>query len=852
MTLEAGSKLGPYEIVASIGVGGMGEVYRARDPRVGREVAIKVSAERFSERFEREARAVAALNHPNICTLYDVGPDYIVMELVEGETLEDRIKQCAIPLEEALTIARQIADALEAAHEKGIIHRDLKPGNIKIRPDGMVKVLDFGLAKVAETQSVSLSNSPTISLAATQEGVILGTAGYMSPEQARGKPVDKRVDIWAFGVILYEMLTGKRLFEGDTVSDTLAGVLTKEPDWEKVPVKVRPLLRRSLQKDPKQRLRDMGDAMLLLEPVPEPISGKPARPWLVWSIAIICFVGALILAVPHFLQAPADAPEMCLEINTPATSDPSSFAISPDGRHLIFVASGEGGQRLWLRPLNQVMAQPLEGTEDATNPFWSPDSRSIGFCAELKLKRIDIAGGPAQVLANAPDCRGGTWNRDGVIVFAPSRMEGLYRVPAAGGERVGITHPDPQRHLGHTNPQFLPDGHHLLFFAEGAEQGIYFAALDSGEFRRLIAADLAVYAPPGYLLFVRQGVLFAQDFDAARGEVRGDPVPVSGSSASRSSLSIAGLSASETRVLAYRTQSHLRQLIWFDRSGKEVGTLGAPDENDLDQPALSPDGLRVAVSRQVQGNQNIWLIDAKRGVSSRLTFNAAAICPIWSPDGSRIVFDSYRNGPNSLYLKASSGAGSEELLPSPFGVKVPFDWSRDGRFILYLHVDPKTAADLWALPLFGERKPIPIAHTQFEEALGQFSPDGRWVAYISNESGSYEVYVQAFPDPGGKWQISTSGGKEPRWRPDGKELFYIAPDGKLMATPIQVAGQVVKAGAPAALFQTRIVGGGSFFRGYFQYMVAPDGKNFLINTTAEGSAASPITIVTNWPAGLKK
>jgi hypothetical protein len=509
-----GKTLGHYRVGEQLGRGGMGEVYVADDLNLNRKVALKFLPDAFTgdpermARFEREAKLLASLNHPNIAAIYGLeqaeGKRFLVLELVEGETLAQRLSKGALPIDEALGVCRQIADALEAAHEKGIIHRDLKPANVMITEGDKVKILDFGLAKALsdETQTVDSSQSPTLTEAMTRPGVILGTAAYMSPEQAKGKAVDKRADIWAFGCILYECLAGKRAFEGETVSETLAAVLTREPDWEKVPAKTRPLLWRCLEKDPKKRLRDIGEAMAWIESAPE--SAPMKRPWLAWGLAIFCLVGALVLGFLYFRQAPVEAPEMRLAVNTPPTSDPVSLAISPDGRRLVFVAFAEGQQRLWLRPLDAVEAQPIVGTEGATYPFWSPDSRSIGFFADAKLKRIDIAGGPPQVLASAPFGLGGTWNRDGVIVFAPLYDSPLYRVPASGGEPVEITRLGP-RQAAHFFPQFLPDGRHLLFFAWADPWGIYLTSLDSAETRWLIEADTAgAYAPPGYLLFMRQ------------------------------------------------------------------------------------------------------------------------------------------------------------------------------------------------------------------------------------------------------------------------------------------------------------------------------------------------------------
>jgi serine/threonine protein kinase len=862
VTLPAiGTIISHYRIVKKIGKGGMGEVFQAKDQKLGRDVAIKVLPEEFAKdadrvaRFQREAKLLASLNHPNIAAIYGLeeadGKRFLVLELVKGETLAQRLSKRPLPVEKALEICRQIAEGLEAAHEKGVIHRDLKPANVMITAGDKVKILDFGLAKALadETQSVDSSQSPTITEAMTKPGVVLGTAAYMSPEQAKGKAVDKRADIWAFGCILYECLTGKRVFEGETVTETLAAVLTREPNWQALPATtppdIRVVLRRCLEKEMSRRFHHAADVRIEIEEAPDigAAAAPPKRPWLAWGIVIVGVLAALTVSVLYFRQASVEAPETRLEINTPPTSDPTSIALSPDGRLLVFVASSEGQQKLWLRPLDAVTAQPLSGTEGATYPFWSPDSRSIGFFAGAKLKRIDIAGGPPQVLASAPLARGGTWNRDGVIVFVIATFP-LHRVPDLGGDPVAITRLDPPRQSYHSFPKFLPDGRRLLYFAEGADPGIYLTSLDSGETRRLIVAESpGVYAPPGYLLFIRQATLFAQRFDAARGAVNGDPIPIANS--------VSGFSVSETGMLAYRTVGGANRwrLAWFDRSGKEVGTLWA--EFSTHNLELSPNGRRVAVDRDVQGNTAIWLIDAARGVPSRLTFNAAVDGrPIWSPDGSRIVFWSNRKGTIDLYQKASSGAGSEEPLLESALNKYPQDWSPDGRFLLYLQRNPKSGIDLWVLPLFGERKPFPFSITSFDKDSGQFSPDGRWVAYHSNESGRFEVYVQPFPGPGGKWQVSTGGGIAPRWRRDGKELFYIAPDGKLMAAPIHAAGQTLDFGSPVSLFQTRIVDGGSYPLKQ-QYAVAPDGQRFLINI-ADESTASPITIVTNWARALKK
>jgi len=840
-----GKTVGHYEITSRLGKGGMGEVYRAHDTKLNRDVALKVLPPEFAgdpdrmARFKREAQLLASLNHTSIAAIYGLeeggGVSAIVMELAEGPTLEDRINKGPISMEEALSIARQVAEALESAHEKGIVHRDLKPANIAVAAAGAVKVLDFGLAKALEGEAAEadLSKSPTLSMAATRAGIILGTAAYMSPEQARGYGVDRRCDIWSFGVVLFEMLAGKRLFAGETISDTLAAVLRADIDWslltKDIPASILTLLRRCLNRDRRQRLQAIGEARIAIEEY---------------------------LANPENVpEISAELPVMRFEIPTPPTSDLTSLAISPDGRYLAFAGLSEGQQRLWLRPLDQSTARPLSGTEGAVNPFWSPDSRSIGFFAEGQLKRIDTAGGRPQVLSNALHGGGGTWNREGVIIFAPAVGVPLHRVPAAGGEVAAVTQLNPPLQLQQGHPRFLPDGRHFLFSSWGAESGIYLASLGSAETRRVIVAETAAYALPGYLFYTRQGSLFAQHFNPASGNLAGDTVQIADSLASMPASGIGLFSISETGMLAYRTSAGpgLRQLAWFDRAGKEVGRVGTPDGNNLRYPELSPDGLRVAVGRTIHGNTDIWLSETARGVPIRFTFSAGfSVNPVWSPDGNWIAFSSANQGIPNLYRKASGGAGSDELLlDSPFN-EFPLDWSSDGRFLLFARMDAKTGIDLWVLPLEDERKPFPFVCTSFESDNGQFSPDGRWVAYQSNESGRVEIYMQQFRGPGGKWMISIEGGVAPRWRRDGKELFYISPDSRLMAVPIRDTGQTFKAGTPAALFQTQIVFGGITVRQKHQYAVAPTGRRFLINVTADKATTSPITIVTNWPRILKK
>jgi serine/threonine protein kinase len=864
MTFNAGTKVGTYEIVGPLGKGGMGEVYRARDSRLKREVAVKVLPDAFARdaervaRFQREAEVLATLNHPHIAAIHHLEEfedcRFLILELVEGETLAERIAKGPIPLDETLTIAKQIAEALEAAHEEGIIHRDLKPANIKLTPRGAVKVLDFGLAKVREGDSPSavLTNSPTVTVGSTF-GTIMGTAAYMSPEQAKGKEADRTSDVWAFGCVLYEMLTGRPMFEGETVNEILAGILKVEPDWLPLPPGtpegLRRLLRRCLRKDKQERLQHMGDARIEIAEIqsgteteirqmPNPSRTKERLAWGL-LLAIITLVAVIASALAVRLARPV--PEMRVDVVTPPTGDPVSLSISPDGQKIVFVANS-GGSRLWLRSLDSASARPLMGTDNGSFPFWSPDNRSIGFFADGRLKRIDIDGGSLQTFANtSANAYGGTWNRDGLILFSASPASPILRVSAAGGQPEAVTKIEAPQ-LGHRFPIFLPDGRHFLYFATAAPieaSGLYIGNLDGSQPRRLLGPITALaYTPSGQLLFARQGTLFAQNLDASRMELTGSPSAVA--------ENVVTVSASAANSIAYRTGSGIeRQFVWLDRAGKEIEKVGNPDTATPTNPALSPDGRRVAVSRTVGGNLDIWLLELQRAVVSRFTFDAAGeTYPVWSPDGRRIVFTSSRKGVNDLYLKPSTGAGMEEPLLATMLNKQGQDWSPDGRFLLF--GSPPVNPDIWALPMDGDRKPFVVVQTPFSERLGQFSPDGKWIAYESNESGRFEIYVQPFPGPGGKWQVSTNGGAQPRWRRDGKELFYIGIDERLMAAPIRFTsdGQSIEPSSPTPLFATHI-GGAVQGTNRQQYVVSPDGQRFLMNTITE-QATSPITVILNW------
>lgn len=691
MTVSAGTRLGPYEIVAPLGKGGMGEVWKARDTRLGRDVALKISAEQFSERFEREARAIAALNHPNICHLYDVGPNYLVMELVEGPTLADRIKEGAIPLEEALKIAAQIADAVDAAHQKGVVHRDLKPGNIKIKPDGTIKVLDFGLAKMGGTPTVNADESPTLTIGQTEAGVILGTASYMSPEQAKGKVVDHRADIYAFGAVLYEMLTGQRLHRGDTTTDVLASVIKEEPQWDKVPAQLQKLLKRCLEKDPQKRLRHIGDVMVLVDDasttkVSPPSAGAKWR-WIAGVAAIVVIAAA---AAVWFLRPAPDQPLLQTEINPPEganfAGDLTPFALSPNGRKLVFQAQGKDGKRmLWLRPVESASATALAGTEGGEIPFWSPDSRWVGFSGNGKLQRIDVVdGGQPQTICDISGRAGGTWNRDGVIVFDRGTMP-LQKVSAAGGTPVDLFPLDRARgETIHDAPYFLPDGQHFLYIGIGKQWAFKFASLDGKVNRVLVepANGAVSYAPNprgvGWLMYTVNGQLQARPFDPEKGEFLGQPSTIAEG---------VGLGrwwyASSNGILAYRHSYGAQyQLVWFGRDGKPLGSLGDPGQ--IFTPRISPDQKSIVFVRINGENADLWTDDLARNNATRFTFESGANnYPVWSPDGKDIIYESQRNGSFFAVERPASGIGQEVAIRSG-GILFPNSISHDGKWLAFV------------------------------------------------------------------------------------------------------------------------------------------------------------------------
>jgi Tol biopolymer transport system component len=876
----------------------MGEVYKARDTRLDRIVAIKVLPAHLADRaelrdrFDREAKTIASLNHPHICTLFDTGHqdeiDFLVMEYLEGETLAQRLVKGPLPMQQLLQYAIEISDALDKAHRKGITHRDLKPGNIMLTKSG-TKLLDFGLAKLAQeaVPSTPESQLPTMKSAITGEGTILGTLQYMAPEQVEAKEVDARTDIFAFGAVVYEMATGQRAFQGKTQASLMAKILETDPPpmsslQPMTPPALDRVAKKCLAKEPEKRWQAASDVCDELKwiaesgsqadaPIPVAATRKSvlgdAR--LAWIAAAVIFLAALALgSFAYFRPAPQQAHAVRFTLFPPdkwslagtgavTTGAAAPVNISPDGQKVAFVAvSEEGMALLWVRSLETLAAQSLAGTEGASAPFWSPDSRTLGFFSGGKLKKIDVSGGPPITLCDAPDNRGGTWNRDGLILFAPRNTSVLQKVSASGGEPTPVT-VLAQGELGHIRPSFLPDGRHFLYSTIAPRPGlggpIYLGSLDSAERKELFNANSAnaVYTQ-GYLLFLRETTLVAQPFDARRLVMTGDAFPIA--ERIRTSLSTQPygyFSASENGALAYQAGAETAnsQLLWFDRAGKQIGALGDPATyRDVE---LSPDGKRAAVTilGEVAGKgQDIWLYDVARGLRTRFTFGPTNAIAVWSPDGSRIVFSSRRKGPMDLYQKPTSGAGSEDLLLEDNLDKFPDSWSPDGRFVLYEAPSSSKSTELFVLPLTGDRKPFPLMQAQFGGSDdGQISPDGRWVAYRSNESGRNEIYVAPFPGPSGKWQISTVGGHSPRWRHDGSEVFYLTPDNKLNAASVNGKGAGFEVGAVKPLFATRIVSAGGY-----QYDVSADGQRFLIDTAPEQATSSPITVVLNWTAGLKK
>jgi len=869
----------------------MGEVYKARDTRLDRTVAIKVlpshlsSSPEVRQRFEREAKTISALSHPHVCALYDVGNqdgvEYLVMEYLEGETLAGRLANGPLPLERTLRHGIEIADALDCAHRQGIVHRDLKPGNVMLTKSG-VKLLDFGLAKaIAPSSALPLTSLPTQASPVTQEGTILGTFQYMAPEQLEGKDADGRTDIFAFGATLYEMATGRKAFSGATQASLISAILRDDPQpISRIQTMSPPALDRvvktCLAKDPEDRWQSAADIKRELgwvaEGPPVGVPGTAATAWrnrerVAWAVSgilLLALLGSLAALLRIARSQPAAAPVTRFSILPPGKSTftapgetaSSQPALSPDGRALAFVAYAGGRHLIWIRPLGSLTAQALDGTEYGSYPFWSPDGQSLGFFAHGELMRIAVSGGPPQTLCDASAGRGAAWSRDGVIVFTPTQAEALYRIPAGGGAVTPATTLDTSRgEFSHRWPSFLPDGRRFLYWTrslKASNVGIRVGSLDSKDVTSLLPADgMAAYAWQGHLLFVRQGALLAQPFDPRSMKLSGEPLRVAEPLGFGSPPGYATFSVADSGVLAYVPGvSPNRELVWFDRGGKELGSVGEP--GIYISPALSPDEKRVAVGVRDPraGSADIWLVDLARGIRSRFTFDPAnETTARWSPDGSRVVFSSNREGFTNFYEKSSSGAGEEKPVFRSDQDKFLTDLSQDGRFLAYHTAGPRTGWDVWVLPLSGDRKPIPFVQTEFSDAQGQFSPDGKWLAYASDESGIFEVYVRTFPARGGKWQVSTSGGTQPQWRRDGKELFYLSEEARLMAVEVK-ADSTFEASAPKQLFQARFPTASAPFGR--TYTVTSDGQRFLVTRLMEEDRAIPITVVLNWTSELKK
>jgi len=933
MTLATGARLGPYEFVAALGAGGMGEVYRARDTRLGRDVAIKVLPAEFAvdpdrlRRFEQEARAASALNHPNIVVVFDVGAEkechpersggprgaasavdaapgapgsciglrppqddgvvvhYLVEELLEGESLRERLQGGALPPRKVIELAVQVCSGLAAAHEKGIVHRDLKPENLFVTADGHVKILDFGVAKLKQERP-ELALAPTV-VDTTAPGMVIGTVAYMSPEQVRGLPVDHRSDIFSLGCVLYEMLTGRRAFARDTAADTMSAILKEEPPeltavQPGVPSALVPVVNHCLEKRPEERFQSARDLAFDLQALTgvsgggqATLAGGPAagrstrRERLAWGVAAAIAAVAIGSHVAPIWLRRIPAPELVrFSVAAPGVGsvvfDATAAAISPDGRRLVFsVGDSDGTQRLWVRPLGTLVAQPLPGTENGIQPFWSPDSRFVGFFAGGKLRKVAVAGGAPEVICDAPNGRGGSWSKDGVIVFAPTILGPLLRVSAEGGEAVEVARPDPARgETGLRFPCFLPDGRHFLYDTlprrpEGFD--VWVGSLGSPEARRIMTAGSApIYAEPGYLLYAIGDRLVAQRFDVKKLQPVGDVTPLGIATPISMSEGASLLSASANGVLAHaETMTADTQLVWLDRAGRLLGSVPLPPGR-YGSPSLSPDDRWAIVSKSSSPTSfDLWLVDLQRAVATRLTFDGLvnpgigfSSTAVWSRDGQRAAFERYAGGLFDVFQVPVSGVGQPEpLVQSSVVFKTPAAWSPDGRYLVFSQNVEGNQYDLWLLPLQGERTPVRYLHTPFNETTAAFSPDGRWLAYDSDETGTSEIYVRSFPQPGEKYRVSTTGGIAAQWSRDGKELliwtsgqiFY--PTGSVHSVDVETT-PTFQAGTPHLLFSPRQDNGG--------LVATSDLQRFLAVFPAAGAAPPAITVTLNWQAMLER
>ncbi|HEY3926857.1 MAG TPA: protein kinase [Candidatus Koribacter sp.] len=904
MGLTPGTKLGPYEIVAPLGAGGMGEVYRARDSRLDRTVAIKVlnsslvANDELRARFDREARIISQLQHPHICVLHDVGRegslDFLVMEFLEGESLAERLKKGPLTDKELLKISIEVADALEKAHRAGVVHRDLKPGNVMLTKTG-AKLLDFGLAKPitgggsASSMSASVSvfaaamtqtsPSPSPVSPLSSAGTVIGTVQYMSPEQIQGMEADARSDIFAFGVMLFEMATGKHAFDGKTRASIVGQILAVDPPSIETlrpdaPGGLARVIQICLHKEADERFQTAHDLKLELQRIatepaakeePAEITAPSKFGFVPWAMAGLLLVAAVWLGY-KYIQA-VNAPQMSIQASilppekaqfSTNGSESGGAALSPDGKRLAFVAreSNAASDMLWIQPLNSRVAQAMSGTEGATYPFWSPDSRFVGFFAGGKLKKMDANGGPPQALCDAIAGRGAAWSRDDVILFSPTSASPLFRVPAAGGTPVQETRIDSKAgSTTHRWPIFLPDGKHFIFWTTDSKEadngGLYLSSLGSKNRKLLVQTESSGDYADGHLLFLRDGVLMEQKLNLSKQELEGSAAPVAEQVAINTSVYRSQFTVSNNGMLAYVGGSFTSgsQLVWYGREGKAAGPI-FPEAALYSSPVLSPDGKRLAYALRVGSVQDIWVLDLERQTKSRLTFGTGrSFFPLWSPDGKWIYYVSIREGMDRIFRRPADGTGNEEKVLWVDGSDlIGNSISSDGKYMLYMRHDlsANNDWDIYALPLSGEPTPIPQVTTQFREVIPVFSPDGHWIAYQSNESGVMQIYMKSFPGESGKYQVSTGGGQAPRWRGDGKELFFQGSEG-IYAVDVRENGAALQLGTPHLLFKANLVGPATG-----PFSPSADGMKFVINQAGSSGSNAPLTLLTNWEANLKQ